>query len=80
MTPTPGTIRGGGGPGSIAGSSVVTPIPIPRSAKGKERESSLRDSAGGSGSGQKEGGGKERDDRECVLEEFRRFGRWDGWG
>jgi len=23
---------------------------------------------------------KEKDDRECVMEEFRRFGRWDGWG
>ncbi|KDQ08286.1 hypothetical protein BOTBODRAFT_38117 [Botryobasidium botryosum FD-172 SS1] len=76
---------------SIAGSSVATPrpIPIPRSAKGN-REASLRGSSlggGGSGSGSAgggagggSGGGKERDDRECVLEEFRRFGRWDGWG
>lgn len=23
---------------------------------------------------------KEKQSRQCVLEEFRRFGRWDGWG
>jgi WD repeat-containing protein 45 len=24
--------------------------------------------------------GKEKESHKCVLEEFRRFGRWDGWG
>ena len=33
--------------------------------------------------GKSKGKERERDERpgrECVLREFRRFGRWDGWG
>jgi hypothetical protein len=38
---------------------------ISRLDKGKEKE-------------KKDAG--EKQSRKCVLEEFRRFGRWDGWG
>lgn len=38
---------------------------ISRAGKGRERDR------------EKE---KEKESRQCVLREFRRYGRWDGWG
>ncbi|EJD01438.1 WD40 repeat-like protein [Fomitiporia mediterranea MF3/22] len=55
---------------SSGGSSIVTGrnAATARTAKGKgkEREGDEKD--------------KEKAGRECTLQEFRRFGRWDGWG
>ncbi|KAJ7283768.1 SVP1-like protein 2 [Mycena rebaudengoi] len=39
---------------------------LSRADKGKEKEREKKD--------------REKPSRKCVLEEFRRFGRWDGWG
>ncbi|KAI0720234.1 WD40-repeat-containing domain protein [Cerioporus squamosus] len=48
------------------------PVPRPRSASGSSFTS--RPDKG------KEREREEKPGRECILREFRRFGRWDGWG
>ena len=54
---------------SSSGSSIVTRrTAVPRSNKGKGKESDEKDKE------------KEKAGSECALLEFRRFGRWDGWG
>jgi len=54
-------------PGRSPSRASVHSVSSSRPDKGKERE---RDS----------GKEKEAPSRQCVLEEFRRYGRWDGWG
>ncbi|KAL5530414.1 HSV2 [Sanghuangporus sanghuang] len=54
---------------SSSGLTIVTRrTATPRSYKGKGKESDERDKE------------KEKVGSECALLEFRRFGRWDGWG
>ena len=53
--------------------------------KGKEKEEPEGKGKGkeepeGKGKGKADPEVKEKQSRQCVLEEFRRFGRWDGWG
>ncbi|KAF8309141.1 hypothetical protein DL93DRAFT_2086042 [Clavulina sp. PMI_390] len=58
---------------ATARASVSTAVPTPRtSSKGKEKEKERKDSAGTGGAGEKVS-------RKLNMEEFRRFGRWDGW-
>jgi hypothetical protein len=71
----PATPVGGRAGGSVLSSSPKDPSVMSR-ARGKGGE-------GGKGKGKAEPDGKEvkeKQSRQCVLEEFRRFGRWDGWG
>lgn len=39
-----------------------------------------RGSSGSTTRGGEKGKEREKESRECVLQEYRRFGRWDGWG
>ena len=63
--------------GSISGSPPrLTSIPRPRTGSGSSQIT--RFDKGKDKEREKDKDSKER--RECVLLEFRRFGRWDGWG
>ncbi|EIN10565.1 hypothetical protein PUNSTDRAFT_132652 [Punctularia strigosozonata HHB-11173 SS5] len=42
--------------------------------------SRARSSSGSSARGRDKGKEREHEGRDCTLQEFRRFGRWDGWG
>ncbi|KAF8076277.1 WD40-repeat-containing domain protein [Lyophyllum atratum] len=66
-------------------SSSSTSIPISGSPPRLGSMSRPRTSSGSSVLGRDKGKEKEqeregKESRECVLKEFRRFGRWDGWG
>ncbi|KAF9452448.1 WD40 repeat-like protein [Macrolepiota fuliginosa MF-IS2] len=71
----PSPLGGGGGGGSIVHGSPPKAVQMSRrgssastvrgAEKGKDREKERE---------------KERESRNCTLQEYRRFGRWDGWG
>ena len=66
-------------------SSTATPSPLSSSPPRLGPMSQPRTSSPSSVAGRDKGKEKERDrerkdSRECILREFRRFGRWDGWG
>ncbi|KAF9055219.1 hypothetical protein BDZ89DRAFT_1087911 [Hymenopellis radicata] len=67
---------------STVPSNVVPPLstsPPGHSSTMRPRASSGASIAGRSEKGkEKEKDGKEK--RDCILQEFRRYGRWDGWG
>jgi len=66
---TPSPLRPGG-LGSIAYGSPP---------KASRRESSVSTSKKAE-KGKDKDGEKEKHNRDCILQEYRRFGRWDGWG
>jgi len=73
------------GNASSPASSSSTPIPISGSPPRMGSMARPRTSSGSSVLGRDKGKEREREkegkeSRECVLQEFRRFGRWDGWG
>ena len=67
------------------GNSAVSPA-APFLSGSPPRQSSItrqRAGSGGSTTSRDKGKEKEKDSKEkrdCVLQEFRRYGRWDGWG
>ena len=67
--PAPSPLRPGG-LGSVAYES-------PTKASRRESSASMPKRAE---KGKDKDGEKEKHSRDCVLEEYRRFGRWDGWG
>lgn len=67
----PGTPSGGRASGSVLSSSP-NDVSVLSGATGRGR--------GGEGAAKEGKEGKEKQSHQCVLEEFRRFGRWDGWG
>ncbi|KAL5636742.1 hypothetical protein ACGC1H_000647 [Rhizoctonia solani] len=58
--------------GGKAGGSVLSSSPNNNSVSGAGR--------GRGGEGVEGTETREKQSRQCILEEFRRFGRWDGWG
>lgn len=80
----PGTPTGGRSGGSVLSSSPKDASVLSGTGgRGKGTEGTARGGDRGKGKGKEEPEGKEtkeKQSRQCVLEEFRRFGRWDGWG
>lgn len=77
-TQTPATALSVGAASTVRGSPSVTtttPTYTMTSRKGKEREASTSSSKRRDSSSSV----SEKASRKCDLEEFRRFGRWDGW-
>lgn len=72
-------------PSTLSSPRVTSPPPNIRAVSQRDRP---RSSSGSSVTGRADKGkGRERDrekegkeSRSCVLKEFRRYGRWDGWG
>lgn len=79
------------GDGSVAGSprSGTVPLPMaPPSIKGgvggkgqqpRNRTSSVTSLRMDKGKERERGDGEAKPSRKCTLEEYRKFGRWDGW-
>ncbi|KAG6837541.1 hypothetical protein H0H93_007722 [Arthromyces matolae] len=64
-------------PSSPANAGPSSPPRLPSAQSGSHGTSTV----GGREKGKEKEQEKERkESRECVLQEFRRFGRWDGWG
>lgn len=57
----------------VSSSSARTPAP-------QQQFSSASSSTGRDKGKEKEQEKEGKESRECVLQEYRRFGRWDGWG
>ncbi|RDB22650.1 WD repeat domain phosphoinositide-interacting protein 3 [Hypsizygus marmoreus] len=70
---------------STSASSGATPLPLSSSPPRPASMARPRTSSASSVVGRDKGKEREREkegkeSRDCVLQEFRRFGRWDGWG
>lgn len=62
------------GPGGLGSVAYGSP------PKAMSRRGSAASTFRGADKGKEKDREKEKESRDCVLLEFRRFGRWDGWG
>lgn len=61
---------------ATAGSPPKSTLPIPRQRTSSSSSVTSRLDKGKEKEKEKDG----KESRECALQEYRRFGRWDGWG
>ena len=74
----PGSPRSGGGPLPASPPGFKGGIAI-RGIQPRHRTSSVSSMRTDKGKERERGDGEAKPSRKCTLEEYRKFGRWDGW-
>lgn len=74
----PGSPRSGGGPLPVSPPSFKGGIAI-KGNQPRHRTSSVSSMRTDKGKEREKGDGEAKPSRKCTLEEYRKFGRWDGW-
>lgn len=65
----------------FSSSTASTSSSHPKSTSGpRQRTASSSSTTGRSDKGKEKEKERDKESRVCVLKEFRRYGRWDGWG